>query len=524
MFWFTLFSCSSPDGPSAQTQAAVDDDAVEEIDEEVDDPPSLGALTSPSQPGLFGARFTGPHVFEPVRTGSVNIQLDLAEGAQARVSVWDAAQEIAVIDDNVDESGMVSWDGRDDQGAWVPPGAYTLRADVQLDAFDVVIEHELIPVSIGVTAGVYGGEAVPLIWHRDGGAGMYYAPPAEMPAFSLILSDEPYAASRSGVPPLWDGLETAPPPGVAYTWPTAHPWNDGDETALTARFAVDAGDAEVEIVATIDGWQRQGDGQAASDGEATFIRRDPLGDGPGIIEETLVLRYMVDGEEIASQQIPNRMYVLLDAPTFDEEGLPYGPWVAAIDPALRAIEGVPPVQRDVLDALVAHIYNDLDLQYDTRSGASAYVMYSSWPSGNFWENARFDFTAFLDRENGDIINCTDASMILSSYANMLGADLSYQILNPSFRLNQIKAIGGADFSNCPFGPSSCGFSYHAITTMSGAGEWIYDATLALDGDDDPSTYPGEELLVQHISAEEYRQRLVLSGDPYYHSTSKGTLQ
>lgn len=106
---------------------------------------------------------------------------------------------------------------------------------------------------------------------------------------------------------------------------------------------------------------------------------------------------------------------------------------------------------------------------------------------------------------------------------MIGVTLSYTIITPSFNLNYIKAIGGDSFDHCPFGNGGCGFSYHAVTTPDDAG-FICDATLALDGDEDPGSYPGEELLVQAITGEEYLDRLVMSGRTNYRYTQKETLQ
>ena len=73
------------------------------------------------------------------------------------------------------------------------------------------------------------------------------------------------------------------------------------------------------------------------------------------------------------------------------------------------------------------------------------------------------------------------------------------------------------------GSGGCGFSYHAVTTPDDA-DTIYDATLALDGDGDPSGYPAEELLVQAISGDEYLDLLVESGNPRYRYTQKETIQ
>ena len=159
------------------------------------------------------------------------------------------------------------------------------------------------------------------------------------------------------------------------------------------------------------------------------------------------------------------------------------------------------------------------LSYDTQWGASAYTEYD-W---NTYDNAHFDLTAFLARSRGSVVNCTDCASILEAHANMLGAVLSYTIITPSFDLNYILAIGGDEYTHCPFGGSSCGFSYHAVTTPDD-GNTIYDATLALDGDDDPGSAPNEVLMVEAIDGDEYLDRLVKRGRPDYVYTQKETLQ
>jgi hypothetical protein len=219
------------------------------------------------------------------------------------------------------------------------------------------------------------------------------------------------------------------------------------------------------------------------------------------------------------QEIPTRLYATLDHPAWPSDDTRYNPWLAVMDPALRAIDGVASDEYAVTDALVEFIYRDHGIVYDTNWGASYYSWYDSWGYGN----GQIDLTSYLARDNGNIINCSDAAAILSAYSNSLGVDLEYAIIRDGFSLNQIKAVGIDDFSNCPFGPSSCGFSYHAVTTLDDA-DTIHDATLALDGDDDPGSLPSTELLVQTISGDEYMDRLVMAGSPSYRHIQKVEIQ
>jgi hypothetical protein len=296
--------------------------------------------------------------------------------------------------------------------------------------------------------------------------------------------------------------------------PAAFPWDA--RPTLTLVFGGDTGGADV--TARIDGWTLTS-GDLAS-GTLTFTDDTPLATGPGVVEPTLTLTWLTtDGTVLGTQAIPLRMYALLDVPSFENHGLPYEPWVAVIDPALRAIQGVEPDSEAVISALVDFIYTDQSLAYDTTYGASAYTQYE----GSGFDNASFDLTGFLARRNGSIVNCTDCASILEAFSEMLGASLSYTIITPQFDLNYIKAIGGDSYSHCPFTSGRCGFNYHAVTTPDD-GHTIFDATLALDGDDDPSTTPSTELLVQAIDGREYLDRLVMSGSPGYYYTQKESFQ
>ena len=121
------------------------------------------------------------------------------------------------------------------------------------------------------------------------------------------------------------------------------------------------------------------------------------------------------------------------------------------------------------------------------------------------------------------MNCSDCAGILNAYANMLGADLFYAHIFSSFNLNYIEAIGYPDFTHCPFGPGGCGFSYHAVTTLDDAAT-IWDATLALDGDKDPTSSPSSELRVHGVAGDEYLTRLSPDDDVYYDKIGQGTLK
>jgi len=472
--------------------------------------------TAPPSPPPLEAAITASAAFDPLRDGRVWIDVSLSEGALARVSVADeSGAEIAVLVEDLAVSDDFSWGGRDDSGTIVPAGVYTLTVEATRDEEWVSAAVQTHSVRLGALQGTLGGERLPLIWHRGSGPGGYWSAPVDAVSFSIAALEQDGAAVA--LPTPWEELGVIPEETeVGVNWPAAYAYDSVPTLSITLDG--DLAGLDQSLTAAIEGWSLV-EGSVGVDQTLTFERDAALADGPQVVEESLTLQFLLAEEVIGQQAVELRLYALLGAHTFIESGPAYGAWVAAIDPALRALEGVQASQDAVLSGLVEFIFRDQGLRYDTDYGASAYVNYQ----GGSWTRAHFNFTAFLARANGEVINCSDAASILSGYANMLGADLSYLILNPNFELNYILSIGGEEFTRCPFGPGGCGFSYHALTSPDGS-DTIYDATLALDGDGDPRNLPGTEWLVQGVTGEAYADALVRFGSPYYHSESKGTIQ
>lgn len=443
--------------------------------------------------------------------------IDPLLGGVATYAVSDAAAVVTVLDTEGDVvrtlTGDPTWDGRDEAGAVVPLGGYTVRAELVEDGAVVATDEALTQVvRVGLTTGTLGGERIALCWHVANGRGGYGDGGTDTPTFQLAGIDTD--GVPTAIPEPWADLDVLPTDPVGQNLPAAYAWDARPTLTLT----VDGEIGGAALSAAIEGWTLT-QGEAAPGGTLVFTRDAPLAEGPRVVEETLTLTWMAGDAVVGMQAIPLRMYALLGPPAFEETGLPYQPWLAVIDPALRAIEGVEPDEGAVISALVDHVYYDLGLAYDTRWGASAYTQYS----GDTYDDAHFDLTGFLARRRGSTVNCTDCAAILEAFANMLGASLSYTIILQDFSLNQIRAIGATEYTNCPFGSGGCGFSYHAVTTSSD-GATIWDATLALDGDDDPGALPATELLVQAIGADDYLDRLVLGGRVRYAFQQKETIQ
>jgi len=323
---------------------------------------------------------------------------------------------------------------------------------------------------------------------------------------------------------LESGLNMIGTHPVAYTF-DSRPWltfrvGDGSETVFGST-----GLNEVEVHVQAEGWTQVEDAPMEEGGFVTFQRDLPLSedDTVGITEEDVVLEFVVDGKEgmvvVGEQVLPMRFFRVLGEPSFGFEGPKYSPWAAPTFELLQYIDGTPAQHDQVANAVVDYVYYQLGLVYDIERGASAYSEYSGWG----YEDPHFYFTEFLDREWGNIINCTDAGNLTTTYANMIGAELRHLIILSGFDLKEIKGIGLDYFTSCPFGPGGCGFSYHAVTTNDSGGT-IWDATLLLDGDDEPGSAPHEEMPVFAVDGAEYLYRLSHDDDTYYDYENRGTIQ
>lgn len=452
----------------------------------------------------FTASLAGAEVFDPILGGPLAIQVETRDAELVELEVLDQhGAHVASVTD--------SWDGTDDDGFWVPTGTYTLRVTATAGEETAEDERELRMVRCGaLTAWAEGDEGfsashVPLYWH--------ISRTLQGPEIPFSQADSLEGGDGEPVELLAPGedLDFFPelgPVPVAFTWDSRPilTLELGDETVLGS-----AGLEGAEVGLEIEGWSALSGAEGIqADTPAMFQADEALGTGPGVLDEILTLQFVHYDDEgerwlLGEQALPVRWYLLLDEPAYAHPEDLYTAWVAAVDPALRALDGVEPTEQAVLDGLVSWIYEDLGLSYDTRYGASYFASYLSG-----WEPAVLNLSAFLRPDAGRTVNCSDCASILSAYANMVGVDLAYGIVLQNFDLNYILAIGGTEFTHCPFGSWGCSFSYHAVTSNDGNAT-IWDATLALDGDADPSNPPNELMMVHHVDAEEYLERLVTRG-------------
>ena len=522
-----LLACGSPPGPGGgpgedtgtgsrgDSGLADSGEGPDEVGDSAADtgrpPPSLALSVQPIWDPVAG----GPLEVELLADIGGELALTLSDGDGG--TLWTEALDLRAGEpmELALDGGWVERSGPLYLSAALSPGeGEPLRAEGEVLALRAAVDAAWAEDDGGETA-----LRIPLFWHLSRTLQDFSYP------FSALESLEGEDGAAADLPAASDSLDIHLGEGMIE--PTAWRWDSRPILSLRIGGETRLGDAGVEgagLWLEAEGWTVLSEGTLRP-GELVLIQRDePLADFLGVIEDSVALRFMAEdprtGEPfpVAEQALPLRMYALYGGPSFADEGDLYHPWVAAIDAALRAIDGVEPEVEPVLDALVSWVFNDLGLVYDTRRGASAYTTYrGDWSEGHFY------MSDFLGRRFGSVINCSDCAGILTSYANMLGTRLAYLIILENFDLNEILAIGQDRYTSCPFGPGGCGFSYHAVTTPDG-GAHIWDSTLALDGDEDPGAAPWELLPVQGIGGGEYLERLVREGEAGYYYETIGSIQ
>lgn len=209
---------------------------------------------------------------------------------------------------------------------------------------------------------------------------------------------------------------------------------------------------------------------------------------------TWTWQYQVDGGAWTNMAVTNhRVYVTLTTPTQPwQQGADRTnqqlPWTDVLDYACTWARGATTTNQ-VLSLTTAQVNARIGLMYDLSAGASFYTTAIGGIS-------RFLCGLFVDylntgRGNGKTVNCTDCATIVTTFSNILGADvfasLMYNVAAPStgFACNQILAIGYTTWA-APFPPGG-GFSYHEVTWTGTASysDPLYDACLQYDTGPDP---------------------------------------
>jgi hypothetical protein len=549
-----ITACSS----TADVPADPNDTGTPPLDGGGDTTPTPdGADTAPPPPkstcvGSATINVGSSGVAEIRSTTALSIEVVVADTGGAtdphpvKVVIMKDGAPIKTLVDAAKPLGKLSFDFIPSGEKDLATGAYQIKADIgcpasATDAKPGTASATMYLVRLGATKIVVkdgdGGGRVPLMYHAlDHSAANYFPIPDTMASSSLDMpSGEPELDKKDGTArPFpaapWTDLDTPPVDGSGAVIETGNTIPVSLKTGTKPDLVFTIGKTAKSLVGSqptglaaaglpairlvVEGVPGADTALVTEGGAATVrLLTSPV---PAINKVDLPVKwhFEVKGTDgtytpIAGgeQSVTLRFYGVLG----NDQGTasPDLPWVAVVDEATTKIAGTANDAPKARAILVQHIYQEIGLAYDRKSGASAYTNYIGSPS---WTAARFYLSDFMKRARGKIVNCTDCASILSTYANMIGAKLHYAIIGWSFSLNPIEGIGSTTFGS-PFDSGGMGFSYHAVTSPDSTAT-IDDATLAVDGDSDPKTAPHTLELVQNIAGAEYLTRLS-PGAPLY---------
>ena len=208
---------------------------------------------------------------------------------------------------------------------------------------------------------------------------------------------------------------------------------------------------------------------------------DTAGRNPAVAVSDIAWNWFVDGT--FRQTTEHRIYTIVSAPQ-EPWGQPGSsvpdfqlPWTEVLEHACREAGGA----RNANEAaalLTRWVFSlgQNKLRYDDYgSGSSTFTI----PGMRTFRCTHF-LQALADSARWRV-NCTDCATILSSFANILGCDLTQSQIGDDFQTNHIQKIGSSSTIRQPF-------RFHEVAwkfPTEGAAS-VYDACLQLDGDADPT--------------------------------------
>lgn len=212
----------------------------------------------------------------------------------------------------------------------------------------------------------------------------------------------------------------------------------------------------------------------------------------------------------------HRIYTALQVPTGPWMQKPHEPsqtqlpWSEVLEHACKWAAGAQ--NTDDAAHRITHSVNECGpklIEFDIVNHASSH--YSN--------RDKFDCTAFLSRLRGEPslgprVNCSDCAAVVSTFANSIGCELEQSRMKPvfglpAFPLEEHLRIG------LP-GRMKGAFLYHEVAWEGECQEddEVFDASLRVDGDDNPSTFTAllpTNLEFGVIGQRGYRSRLVPTG-------------
>jgi hypothetical protein len=433
-------------------------------------------------------------------------------------------------------ASTATWDGTDDTGALMAPGAYLIQLSAQGDATGSG-SQPINVVRLGArSVGFTGNGRVSMTYHAsNGSARSYFAVDSAGDAWNLPASVSPGAlddASGNALvgPAPW--LNVAAPPtdsnGVVLaqgrSFPVCYVGGSTPSLTLTLGDSAVVGGQQAAASYPIQGTPIRVNVGGAPSGEivpgaqvtVSLGAALPSGLGKTTLNVQVGFEYF-DGASwnaiAGGQTLQVTVYTVLDTNKLSSSGgvatdAQELPFVAAVDEVAGWASGAQVADNgSALTLITRNVNGSLGLHYDTTSGASAYT------DGGALEAPDFAFSDFLTGfARGQTVNCSDCADIVTTFARSIGVDMKVTILGSDFHLNFIRGIGIKTWTRDVFGPGGDSFSYHAVCTTND-GKTIWDACL--DVDDGPKPHEQEtriETLPLDMPFAHYHQKL--SPDPF----------
>ncbi len=491
----------------------------------------------------------GPAVLDPKLSGDPALGLELSvavapEGEacdlqlsathrDGRVCAWVHADPIVQGD-----TLTVSWDGRDAEGLAFDPGVVQLVATVACEGgarASAALRGWIVRlgvVEVDLDEQPDDGGFVPLAFHKldlvtpgvtelDGLVPEWRSYPGDS---ALADLDDVFGEPRVAPEPWGD--PDVPPWGAGSLDDSSHALPAAYAAGVRARLGVRVGSDAVSqysgavisplgvLVTAEDAppvLRLRADGLDAEDSDAAYAVGGTYAFDSAALPSTLGRQQLDarwtfqalgdDGwEDLAGwQDTTHEVWTTAGASALrDGTNLGFAPavsWIGVLADLEESMTGLDADDAQVLDAVREYLHHDDWLIYNPSD--SAYTSYSG--SYIYWNYIWVDLGEWLDRDDGIELYCHSVSCMLSTLAGHWGVNAPQQVLGVGFTTNLARAAGTEGWARY-------GFNSHSVVSPDD-GATIWDASVDLDGDDDPYNEPVEPVSPMGMDGEEYLWRL-----------------
>jgi hypothetical protein len=445
----------------------------------------------------IGEGLTIAEVVDP-KLEKVPIFYSLEEDGSVKIRILKGEKELISFTEK-GKKGKILWDGKDANGAYVPVGKYDVELwagdDSEIFFKDKAIIHV---IRIGVIKITFSdskdGKIYKLAYHKGGKL-------ISSPQWTIKNLDLPDGSPRP-YPDPWHDLNSPPKTNEDINLPIAY--QKGKTLGIKLQLAAENNSGyplahyPIRVIIKDAICLSDNNEEGVSPGQTLiFETTKPL---PNIIGKNnlslyIQYQYWKEGKwrKIGNQKTSHIVYTLNDKPNLNPDGeseeYPHVSWVSVLEKTSSWLKNETNCHQ-VMTKIVEHVYSNLGLTY---IAGGAYV---TQPGPKF----SFDLSRFLeDWDKGSFkkVACLDIAALVATLSNMFGCQSGTFLLKGLTALNKYLLIGRDRWS-------SGSFYLHMIVSPD-KGKTIYDATLMLDSDDDPSKAPYKPIYVTGIPFSKYEE-------------------